>query len=105
MFNRLIPWVAALVAFVVVGLLVFGNQNDIAIRNAEGIRNLCYLNHGFSGAAKYEAPKAVIAECTQSMARYNEATWFYFVGAGAGLIAAVMVLGIFYLLRRKKPVA
>ncbi len=102
MLRRLIPWLSALIAFVVVGLSVASYEADIAWRHAKGMSDLCYLNHGFPPGSR---PTSSIAACTEPIFRNSQATWFYFAGAGAGLIAALIVLGVFVFFRRKRSAA
>jgi hypothetical protein len=102
MMMRWIPWLAALAAAVAVGLWVATHEAEVAWRNAMGEQRLCYANAGYPLGS---GPAGVAAECAEPVIRYSQSTWFYVAGAGAGLVAALVVLAIFAVVRRKRPAA
>ena len=99
MLKRLIPWLSALIAFVAVGISVGSYEAEHSRRHARGMHALCYRDKGHSLGT---GPQEVVAQCSEIMFRQTQETWFYFAGAGAGLVAAVIVLGIFAVIRRRK---
>ena len=102
--KLILPWLLALAAFLGVGYYVGDSLVATDLRNAEGARDLCYRVRGFPidgpDAVTGEIPSAIMEECTRPIQEFEDAWWPYGMGALAGLAAALVILGLFWGIRR-----
>lgn len=108
MSNRLLSYLLAALVFLGVGYFVLDNRTSAAFRDAETARDGCYMRSGIpvdprgGPVTGIDIPAHVRTECTRPIADYQDGeTGRYLIAALAGLVAALVVLGIFAGLRRK----
>ena len=104
MLNRFLPWLAALVAFAIVGLLTSYFLTDSMYRDATQYMRLCFVDNGFDQYGG-DATDAVTNECMKLLREYESAVWPLFAAIGAGVAAAAATLGIFHLRNRNRAAA
>ena len=95
--TRLWPWHVGMLIFFSVGFFVFDNQYRTIQRNAERATESCLLAKALAAGqdpASYDPPSEAVSECYGPQRDAMGSSGPYYVGGGAGLVAALVFLAI-----------